>query len=99
LITSILDPNRTVEATFVSYNILMKDGRELTGVIAAETPNSITFRMPGSPEQVILRKDLAKLTSNTLSLMPEGFESVIKQQDMADLIAYVTSAAPLKAAK
>jgi putative heme-binding domain-containing protein len=99
LITSILDPNRIIEATFVSYNVLMKDGRELTGVIATETPNTITLRMPGSPEQVILRKDLEKLTSNTLSLMCEGFESVIRQQDMAYLIAYITSAAPLKAAK
>jgi putative heme-binding domain-containing protein len=99
LITSILDPNRTIEATYVSYNVVMKDGRELAGVIAAETPNSITLRMLGSPEQVILRKDLEKLTSNSLSLMPEGFESVIKQQDMADLIAYITSATPLKAAK
>jgi putative membrane-bound dehydrogenase-like protein len=92
LLVSILDPNRAVEATYASYSAVTRDGRELTGVIGAETPNSITLRMPGGIEEVILRSDLKELKSNKLSLMPEGFEAAIKQQDMADLIAYITTA-------
>ncbi|MDB6121703.1 MAG: putative rane-bound dehydrogenase [Pedosphaera sp.] len=93
LLVSILDPNRAVEVTYASYTAVTRDDRELSGVIGAESPNSITLRMPGGTVETILRKDLKRLTSNKLSLMPEGFEATLKQQDMANLIAYMTTGA------
>ena len=69
-----------------------QSGREISGIITAETPNSITLRGANGMEEVILRTDLKELTSSGLSLMPEGFEKIFKPQDLADLIAYITSA-------
>jgi putative heme-binding domain-containing protein len=91
LLTAILDPNRAVEARYVNYTALLKDGRELSGVIAAETSSSITLRS-ASGEETILRRDLDQLTSSGLSLMPEGFEKVLSVQDLADVIAFVRKA-------
>ncbi|HXU79584.1 MAG TPA: PVC-type heme-binding CxxCH protein, partial [Methylomirabilota bacterium] len=88
LLTAILDPNRAVEARYVNYTAQLKDGRELSGVIAAETSSSITLRS-ASGEETILRRDLDQLTSSGLSLMPEGFEKVLSVQDLADVIAFV----------
>ncbi len=91
MLLSILDPNRAVEARYLNYTAQTKDDREINGIIAAETPNSITLRTAGGTEEVILRSDLKELTSSSLSLMPEGFEKTLTPQDLADLIAYIAS--------
>ncbi|MHB8521322.1 MAG: DUF7133 domain-containing protein, partial [Limisphaerales bacterium] len=91
LLVAILDPNQSVEARYLSYTAVTKNDQEFSGIITAETPNSITLKMPGGAEQVILRSDLKELTGSGLSLMPEGFEKTLKPQDVADIIAYVKS--------
>jgi len=88
LLIAIFDPNRAVESRYVNYNAATKNGREISGIIVAETGNSITLRSTVGEENV-LRSDLASLTSSGLSLMPEGLEKILKPQDAADVIAYV----------
>jgi putative membrane-bound dehydrogenase-like protein len=88
LLIAILDPNRAVEARYVNYMATTKDGREPSGIIVAETGNSITLRSQNS-EETILRSDLESLTSSGLSLMPEGFEKSLTQQNLADIMAFL----------
>jgi putative membrane-bound dehydrogenase-like protein len=85
---AILDPNRAVEARYVNYMATSKDGRELSGIIVAETANSITLRSQNS-EETILRADLESLASSGLSLMPEGLEKSLSTKDLADIIAFL----------
>ena len=68
---------------------LLKNEREISGVIVTETANSITFKSAGSLEETILRSDIEDLRSSGLSLMPEGLENALKPQDLADVITYV----------
>jgi len=85
----VLDPNQAFESKYINYTAVTKSGREIGGIIAAETANSITLRNAGGTDEVVLRSDLQELTSSRLSLMPEGFENLLKPQDMADLIAHM----------
>ena len=89
LLVAILDPNQSVETPFVNYTATMRDGRELSGIIANETGNSVTLRLAGGSEQVLLRNEIGDLTGSGLSLMPEGLEQALDPQQMADLIEYV----------
>jgi putative heme-binding domain-containing protein len=91
LLAAILDPNQAVEWRYVNFQAVTKSGQEISGIIAAETPTSITLRTASGQEETLLRADLEKFESTKLSLMPEGFEQGIKPQDMADLIAYLRS--------
>jgi putative heme-binding domain-containing protein len=88
LLVATLDPNRAVEARYVNYMATTKNGREPSGIIVAETGNSITLRSQNS-EETILRSDLETLTSSGLSLMPEGFEKSLTPQNLADIIAFL----------
>ena len=90
LVAAILDPNQAVESRYVSYTAVTRDEREMSGVITAESANSITLRAADGREDTLLRADLKELTSSGLSLMPEGFEHALKPQDLADLIAALT---------
>jgi putative membrane-bound dehydrogenase-like protein len=92
LLVAVFDPNREVDPRYVSYVVGTADGQTLMGVIAAETPTSITLRRAEGAEDVILRANLETLRSTSLSLMPVGLEKELKHQDVADLFAYLRSA-------
>jgi putative membrane-bound dehydrogenase-like protein len=91
-LTAILDPNAVVEPRFVAYNLELKDGRSLTGIISAETATTLTLAQAGGTMEKILRSDITEIRPSRLSLMPEGLEQNIGIQDMANLIAYLNNA-------
>jgi putative heme-binding domain-containing protein len=91
LMTAILDPNRSVEARYINYLAVTKNGLTMTGVLASETGNSVTLLGPDGKQQVILRTDLEELVSSNKSVMPEGLERDLRPQDLADLIAFIRS--------
>ncbi|MBI3467974.1 MAG: c-type cytochrome, partial [Planctomycetes bacterium] len=94
MLVAILDPNRAVESKFTSYVAVTTDGRTWTGMLASETGNSITLVSQEGKEQAILRSELESLESTGKSLMPDGVEKDVTPQDVADLLAYLSSAAP-----
>jgi putative heme-binding domain-containing protein len=90
LLTSILNPSFAIEPRFVNYILTTKDGRMYDGVIANETPGSITLR-GGSEDgdETVLRKNVSEIRASTVSLMPEDLEKTLSKQDLADVIAYL----------
>jgi putative heme-binding domain-containing protein len=91
-LVNILDPNREVAPQYVSYIVETKSGDTLTGIIASETGASLTVRQPFGVETVVLRSDIKRVQSQNLSLMPEGIETGMSKQDMADLLEYIATA-------
>lgn len=91
LITSILNPSYAIEPRFVNYVITTKDGRMYDGVIANETPGSVTLRggSDDGSDETVLRKNIADIRASTVSLMPEGLEEKMSKQDLANVIAYL----------
>jgi putative heme-binding domain-containing protein len=89
LLVHLLDPNREVSPAYVVYSAVTADGRVATGIIAAETGSSITFRRAEAVEETVLRSRIDHLESSGLSLMPEGLEKDLSVDDVADLIAAV----------
>jgi putative heme-binding domain-containing protein len=91
LLVSILDPNRAVEPQYVAYVVETNDGQSLTGVLGSETATSITLLQPSVPPVQILRADIKSVRATGQSLMPEGLETGLSPQDLADLIAHIRS--------
>jgi putative heme-binding domain-containing protein len=91
ILLNILDPNREVKPQFLSYILVTRTGRSLTGMIAAETANSITLRQADRTTETVLRIDIEELRGTGLSFMPEGLEKQIDVPAMADLLAYLKS--------
>ena len=89
LLTDILDPNRVVESRFGSYQVDLKDGRSLMGLITEENDIGITLVAPGIEEDIPYNQITNKRATG-LSLMPPGMENTLDPQAMADLIAFLT---------
>jgi putative membrane-bound dehydrogenase-like protein len=91
LLQEILDPNLNVDSRYIEYRVETKNGRSFTGLLASESSTSITLKAQEAKTQTLLRSEIEELSSNGKSLMPEGLEKDISKQDMADLLAYLTS--------
>ncbi|MEO5803908.1 MAG: PVC-type heme-binding CxxCH protein [Verrucomicrobiota bacterium] len=89
IMMNILDPNREVAPNFVSYEIELKDGSSLSGIIISETAGSISLKRSDGIQETVLRQNIQKISSSGLSLMPEGLEAAVPPHDMADLIAFL----------
>ena len=93
LLENILFPNAVVAADYRQTNLEMKDGRVLSGLVRGRNPASFTLEMVGGA-QVIARSDVAREETSALSLMPEGLLASLDPAAVADLFAYLMSAAP-----
>lgn len=91
LLADILIPNSAVETGFEEYMVETKDGRMLTGVLAKETPTSLTIRQAKGVEDTVLRSNMDTMYSLSVSPMPEGLEDEISVDAMADLLAFIKS--------
>lgn len=89
LLTQILDPNREVLPTYINYQAITRDSQVISGMLVAESANSITLRRAEGAEDTLLRKDLISLESQGSSLMPEGLEESISPQDLADILDFI----------
>ena len=92
LLSGILDPNAAVEGKYSSYLATLKDGRAFLGILISETGTNITIKDLANQEHMILRSELVSLTNTGRSLMPDGLETSLTQENLADLIAYVAGA-------
>ncbi|HZE98768.1 MAG TPA: PVC-type heme-binding CxxCH protein [Planctomycetota bacterium] len=90
LLTDILDPNRAVAPQFQVYLVKIPGARDpVSGIIAAETPASITLRRANAEETIVLRRDILEIKAWPASLMPEGVENNVNAQQFADLLDFL----------
>jgi putative membrane-bound dehydrogenase-like protein len=94
LLANILDPSADVQPGYHAYQFELADGTELYGLITAETGNSLTLKSADGTTHTILRRELKELRGANISLMPDGLESGLSPQDLADLIQLLRSPGP-----
>jgi len=89
LLVNILDPNRVVGQPYYTRFVALKNGRVETGLLASEDERSLTLKNENDSLKVILKKDIEELTVQEKSLMPEGLNKNMSEQDLRDLVSYV----------
>jgi putative heme-binding domain-containing protein len=89
LITDILDPSHQVSPDYINYLAVTKEGRVLSGLIAAETTESVTLRREEGQQDTILRSDIEQLRASGKSIMPDGLEQRISPEQLTDLLEFL----------
>lgn len=92
ILLHIVVPNYEVYPAYQALNIETNDGNTVTGWVVSETENSLTIRTAFSTEETILRKNIRTITNPGISLMPDGLEQAMTEQDLLDLIAFLKNA-------
>ncbi len=95
LLEAILEPSKTVSDLYGNVVITRRDGESLTGRIVYHLQDDSV--MVGSdmfnPAQTMKvdRKDILSIEASKLSPMPDGLLSVLTQDEVLDLLAYLVS--------
>ncbi len=89
LLTDVLNPNRAVDPAFQIYVVKTPSQEMISGVIASETPTSVTLRRAMAEETTVLRRDILEIKAWPASMMPEGLENNLSAQDFADLLEFL----------
>lgn len=92
LLVDILVPNKAIAQTFESYVVETTDGRMLDGVIGPQSPTFVTLRRENGEEDVIQRSEIKSMRATSLSAMPADLETLVSEEEMADLIRYIKTA-------
>ena len=91
ILLNVLDPNREVNPQYLNYAVEMKSGKVHSGIIAEETTRSVTLVRAEKKTDTLAREEIESMINTGLSIMPEGLEKEITEEQMADLIAYLMS--------
>jgi putative membrane-bound dehydrogenase-like protein len=92
ILLDLLDPSGRIEPEYRSYIVTTVDGRTFTGVLASESPTSVTLRKEKGVTESILRKDIDLIKASEVSLMPSNLHENVSPQAAADLISFMRQA-------
>ncbi|HEV3121831.1 MAG TPA: hypothetical protein VGY53_08010, partial [Isosphaeraceae bacterium] len=91
LLEAILYPSASFARGYEPYTIATTDGRVFSGLIARETADAIHLVNPSRAEISLPRSSIEAIEQSRTSIMPQGLESNVTQQDLADLVAFLSS--------
>jgi putative heme-binding domain-containing protein len=86
---AIIDPSLEIREEFQSYLAQMKDGRQVVGMMAEQSPATVTLKDVANQLSVLDRNQIATLQALPVSLMPEGLLLGLSNDELAHLFAYL----------
>ena len=89
LLQSIVNPSAGIGFGYEGWELKMKDGSTMSGIIASKTETDIDLKFPGGAKKQIKTADVKTLTPMKLSMMTEGLYENMTTQDMANLLEYL----------
>ena len=90
ILGNLIDPNREVQPRYATVVIETDSGSTHTGYLVGESNQTVTIREIATGDRSILRSNISRLRTLGASPMPEGLEVGLTQQQMADLLAFIT---------
>jgi putative heme-binding domain-containing protein len=87
--TSILFPDQGINFGFEGYRLQLKDGSSVMGKIVSETADKIDLQYMAS-QQTVDKAQVVSKTKMENSMMPGNLHSLMSQQELVDLVDYLS---------
>ena len=91
LLESTLYPSSTIVNSYETYTVVTRSGTPHTGIIHHETADTVTLRNARLEEISIPRAGIIRMEATPLSLMPQGLDKNIGDDDFPHIIAFLKS--------
>ncbi len=91
VIESILDPSRTIAASFGAVAVSLKNGKVFSGVKVADAETTLTLADNQGVKHVLAKADIEEVLASVVSSMPEELEKRLSEDEFVDLIAFLMS--------
>ncbi|HYG73935.1 MAG TPA: PVC-type heme-binding CxxCH protein [Planctomycetota bacterium] len=96
ILANIIDPNLIIGDGYYTQVAKLKSGKVVTGLLAEQSDTKIVLKREGAVLETIQRDEIEKLVQQKISLMPEGLEKTMTEQEFCDLVAFLLTTAPPK---
>lgn len=91
LYQAILYPSSGINYGYEGYNLKLKDGTLLQGIIESRTGTQLSLRLPNGSSRQYALADIESMEELPQSLMPAGFHRSLSEQQLVDLIEYLAT--------
>jgi len=88
---SILHPDAGISFGYEGYEVKLKDGSTVAGIIASRTETDLQLKMPGGMVSNYKMAKVASIKQMDSSMMPTGLADNMTTQELADLVEYLVS--------
>ena len=86
---AILHPSSGISFGYEGWELTMKDGSKISGIISSKTETDIDLKFPGGNKQSLKAADVKSRKQLNESMMPDGLDQAMTTQEMADLLEYL----------
>ena len=93
LLEAVVHPNARVAEGFATTVIVTDDGRTFSGIVTAESPESITLKLPDGKTQTVPTNSVDERASGPSS-MPADLAGKLSRRELRDLLAWLQSLQP-----
>lgn len=91
ILESILQPSLIVAPHYQTWSILTNDGKSYTGMLMKTVLDEYTYVDPQGKLFKLNTRNIAELQPVPVSIMPNGLADLLTDQEMRDLMAYLTT--------
>jgi putative heme-binding domain-containing protein len=91
---SILDPSAGISFGYESWQLELKNGDEVFGLIVSETTDELALKVAGGIVMRYPKSEIVKQQKQTLSIMPAGLQQTMTKEELVDLVEYLVSLKP-----
>ena len=91
LYEAIVYPNSSIVFGYEAFNIEMKDENRYYGFLLSENENNLTIKDLAGKQIVLKKSEVKSKVKETSSLMPAAKSLHISHQELADLLAYLST--------
>lgn len=88
---AIMFPDAGIGFGYEGWEIKMKDGSTLNGIISSKTETDISLKMPGGITQSIKTSAVKSMKMMNNSMMPTGLMDGMSKEEAVDLVEFLTS--------
>ncbi|HYE29832.1 MAG TPA: family 16 glycoside hydrolase [Methylomirabilota bacterium] len=89
ILQNMVDPNAVIPNDYRTSTIEMKDDRILTGIISEQNDQSLTV-LTANETITLPKAEVQSVQQSDLSMMPEGLLGTLQDQEVRDLIYYLS---------
>ncbi|QOV88472.1 c-type cytochrome [Humisphaera borealis] len=91
LLDSIVYPSNAILMGFENWFVKTKDGEVYTGLLTSETDDVLSLKDIDGKYIDVQKDQIVTKKQQPISIMPEGLNAAISQQDLVDLLEYLTT--------
>jgi putative heme-binding domain-containing protein len=95
VLTNLLDPSLVIGAPYLVYDVRTKGGDMISGILVEKSDKQVVVK-DQTKQTAIPMSEVKKITVESISMMPEGLEKTMTEQEFVDLVAFMLTREPPK---